>query len=123
MIQKETILNVADNSGAKALRVIGIPHKGKGRVASLGDTVTVSIRGADPQGAVKDHAIERAVIVRTKKEVRRRDGSYIRFDDNAAVVIDKKTGNPQGSRIFGPIAREVRERGFKKIASLAKEVY
>jgi len=123
MIQKETILNVADNSGAKALRVIGIPRKGKARVASLGDVVSVSIRGADPQGVVKDHAIERVVIVRTKKEVRRSDGSYIRFDDNAGVVIDKKTGNPKGSRIFGPVAREVREHGFKKIASLAKEVY
>ena len=123
MIQKETILNVADNSGARAVRVIGIPQKGKARVASLGDAVSVSIRGADPQGVVKDHAIERVVIVRTKKEVRRPDGSYIRFDDNAGVVIDRKTGNPKGSRIFGPVAREVRERGFKKIASLAKEVY
>lgn len=123
MIQKETILNVADNSGAKALRVIGIPRKGKARVASLGDVVSVSIRGADPQGVVKDHAIEWVVIVRTKKEVRRSDGSYIRFDDNAGVVIDRKTGNPKGSRIFGPVAREVREHGFKKIASLAKEVY
>jgi len=123
MIQKETILNVADNSGAKALRVIGIPRKGKARVASLGDVVSVSIRGADPQGVVKDHAIERVVIVRTKKEVRRSDGSYIRFDDNAGVVIDRKTGDPKGSRIFGPVAREVREHGFKKIASLAKEVY
>ncbi len=122
MIQKETTLNVADNSGAKALRVIGIPHKGNTRTASLGDLVTVSVRGADPQGMVKDHAIEWALIVRTKKEVRRSDGSYIRFDDNAGVVIDKK-GNPKGSRIFGPIGREVRERGFKKIASLAKEVY
>lgn len=123
MIQKETILNAADNSGAKALRVIGIPHKGKGRIASLGDIVTVSVRGANPQGTVKDHAIERAVVVRTRKEVRRPDGSYVRFDDNAAVVIDKKTGNPKGSRILGPVAREVRERGFKKIGSLAKEVY
>lgn len=123
MIQKETILNVADNSGAKALRVIGIPRKGKSCVASLGEIVTVSIKGANPQGVVKDHTIEWALIVRTKKEVRRADGSYIRFDDNAGVVIDKKTGNPKGSRIFGPVAREVRERGFKKAASLAKEVY
>lgn len=123
MIQKETILNVADNSGARALRVIGIPRKGKGRTASLGDTVTISVKGADPRGVVKDHAIERVVIVRVKKEVRRSDGSYIRFDDNAGVIIDKKTGNPKGSRIFGPVAREVRERGYKRIASLAKEVY
>jgi len=123
MIQKGTVLNVADNSGAKALKVIGIPHKGKAQTASLGEVVTVSVRGADPQGVVKDHAIEQAVIVRVRKEVRRQDGSYIRFDDNAAVVIDKKTNNPQGSRIFGPVAREVREHGFKKITSLAKEIY
>jgi len=123
MIQRETILNVADNSGAKALRTIGIPRKGRAKVARLGDIVTVSIRGADPQGVVKDHAIEWVVIVRTKKEVKRSDGSYIRFDDNAGVVIDKKTGNPKGSRILGPIAREVKERGYRKIASLAKEVY
>lgn len=123
MIQRETILNVADNSGAKALRTIGIPRRGRAKVARLGDIVTVSIRGADPQGVVKDHAIEWVVIVRTKKEVKRSDGSYIRFDDNAGVVIDKKTGNPKGSRILGPIAREVKERGYRKIASLAKEVY
>jgi large subunit ribosomal protein L14 len=123
MIQRETFLAVADNSGAKALRVIGIPRRGKARVASLGDVVTISVRGADPRGVVKDHAIEHAAIVRTRKEVRRPDGSYIRFDDNAGVIIDKKNGNPKGSRIFGPVAREVRERGFKKIASLAKEVY
>jgi len=123
MIQKETILNVADNSGAKALRIIGIPRRGNARTASLGDIVTVSIRGVDSQGVVKDHAIEWALIVRAKKEVRRSDGSYIRFGDNAGVVIDRKTGNPKGSRILGQVAREVRERGFKKIASLAREVY
>lgn len=123
MIQKETMLVAADNSGAKFLRVIGIPHRGSSRVAGVGDVVTVAIHGADPHGVVKDHAIEQAVVVRTHKEVRRLDGSYIRFDDNAGVVVDKKTGNPKGSRVFGPIAREVRERGFKKIASLAKEVY
>ncbi len=123
MIQKETILVAADNSGAKALRVIGIMHRGKVRTASLGDVVTVSVRGADPRGVVKDHAIEEAVIVRARKEVRRADGSYIRFDDNAGVIIDKKGGTPKGSRIFGPVAREVRERGFKRVASLAREVY
>jgi large subunit ribosomal protein L14 len=123
MIQKETILVAADNSGAKALRVIGILHRGRARTSSLGDTVAVAIRGADAHGVVKNHAIEHAIIVRTKKEVRRKDGSYIRFDDNAGVVIDKKTGNPKGSRILGPVAKEVRECGYKKIASLAKEVY
>lgn len=122
MIQKETILVATDNSGAKRLRVIGIPKRSLSHRASLGDVVSVVVRGADPRGVVKDHGIERAVIVRVRKEVRRPDGSYIRFDDNAGVIIDK-TGNPKGSRIFGPIAREVRERGYKKIASLAKEVY
>lgn len=122
MIQKESILVAADNSGAKKLRVIGIPQKGRARIAVIGDVVTVAIRGADPNGLVKDHAIERAVMVRTRKEVRRPDGSYVRFGDNAAVVIDKQ-GDPKGSRVFGPIAREVKERGFKKIASLAKETY
>ncbi|NIT03824.1 50S ribosomal protein L14 [Candidatus Saccharibacteria bacterium] len=122
MIQKESILVAADNSGAKKLRVIGIPHRGKSRVAKLGDVVTVSIRGADPNGVVKDHAVERAVVVRTRKEVGRPDGTYIRFDDNAAVVIDKQ-GNPKGSRVFGPIARELKDRGFRRIVSLAKEIY
>ncbi len=122
MIQKESMLAAADNSGAKRLRVIGLPGRSLSRFASLGDVVTVSIHGADPNGVVKDHAIERVVLVRMRKEVRRPDGSYIRFDDNAGVVVDK-TGNPKGSRVFGPIAREVRERGFKKIASLAKEVF
>ena len=122
MIQRETMLAAADNSGAKKLRVIGIPRRGSSRVAYLGDIVSIAVRGADPHGAVKDHGIERAVIVRTRKEVRRSDGSYIRFDDNAGVIIDKQ-GNPKGSRVLGPIAREVRERGFKKIASLAPEVY
>ena len=122
MIQKESILIAADNSGAKRLRVIGILSRGNARTASIGDVVTVSIRGANPNGVVKDHAIERAVIVRTRKEVGRSDGSYVRFDDNAAVVIDKQK-NPKGSRVFGPIAREVKDRGFKKIGSLAKEIY
>ncbi len=122
MIQRETELVAADNSGAKKLRVIGLPGRSQSRVASVGDVVSVAVHGADPHGVVKDHGIERAVIVRVRKEVRRPDGSYIRFDDNAGVIIDK-TGNPKGSRVLGPIAREVRDRGFRKIASLAKEVY
>lgn len=122
MIQKETMLVAADNSGAKLLRVIGIPRKGNAHWATVGDVVSVAVRGADPNGIVKDHALETAVVVRVRKEVRRPDGSYVRFDDNAGVVIDK-TGNPKGSRVLGPIAREVRERGYKKIASLAQEVY
>ena len=122
MIFRESILVAADNSGAKKLRVIGIPRRGNVKNASIGDVVNVAIRGADPTGIVKDHAKEIAVIVRTRKEVRRTDGTYIRFGDNAAVVIDKQ-GNPKGSRVFGPIAREIKDRGYRKIASLAKEIY
>jgi len=122
MIQKETVIRAADNSGAKLLRVIGILRKGNARTATLGDIVSVAVRGAQPHGIVKDHAKEQAVVVRLRKEVRRSDGSYVRFGDNAGVVIDK-SGKPKGSRVLGPIAREVRERGYKKIASLAPEVY
>jgi large subunit ribosomal protein L14 len=121
MIQHRSILNVADNSGAKRLMVIGIPGKSKQRFAYLGDIVTATVKKSDPQGSVKDHEIIKAVLVRSKKETRRVDGSYIRFDENAGVVIDNN-GNPRGSRIFGPIAREIREKGFFKIASLAPEV-
>ena len=121
MIQSRSIINVADNSGAKKLMMIGIPGRGNKKIARLGDVVTGVVKLAAPQGSVKDSEIVRAMIVRTKKEARRRDGSYIRFDENAAVVIDNH-GNPRGSRIFGPIAREVRERGFIKISSLATEV-
>lgn len=120
MIQTRTILDVADNSGAKALRVIGVPGSNK-RKATIGDVVTVVVRGADPTGNVADHEIVKAVVVRTRKEVGRSDGVYVRFDDNAAVVIDNQK-NPRGTRIFGPVAREVRDRGFGKIASLAAEV-
>ncbi|OGC53976.1 50S ribosomal protein L14 [candidate division WWE3 bacterium RIFCSPHIGHO2_01_FULL_48_15] len=122
MVQKETMLVAADNSGAKFLRVIGIPKKGQARFATVGDIVSVAVHGADPNGIVADHAKEIAVVVRVAKEVRRRDGSYVRFDDNAGVVIDK-AGEPKGSRVLGPIAREVRERGYKRIASLAQEVW
>ena len=120
MIQKQTILDVADNSGAKKVMCIGIPGSNK-KTASLGDIITVTVKEALPGGEVKKHELARAVVVRTKKEVRREDGSYIRFDDNAVVMINK-SGNPRGTRIFGPIAREVKEKGFGKIASLAKEV-
>lgn len=122
MIQVGTVLNVADNSGAKMLKVIGIPGNSKVRFASVGDIVTVTIRGASSTGQVKDHTMMKAVIVRTRKEIRRKDGSYVRFDENAAVVIDK-TKNMIGTRVFGPIAREIRDRGFVKIVSLAKEVW
>lgn len=122
MVQHRSILKVADNSGAKNVYVIQ-PLGGSGRrKASLGDVVVGVVRGAISTGQVKNKEIIRAVIVRTKKEKRRDDGSYIKFDDNAAVIIDKE-GNLRATRIFGPIAREVRDRGFSKIISLAAEVW
>ncbi len=122
MVQVGTVLNVADNSGAKKLKLIGIPGSSGRRFATVGDTVSAVVSGATAAGALKDHTIIRALIVRTRKEVRRKDGSYIRFDDNAAVVISKDK-NMVGTRVFGPIAREIRDEGFLKIASLAKEVW
>ena len=122
MIQVGSRLKVADNSGAKLLEVIGIPGASRIRFARIGDIVTVAIKGASSTGTVKDHTMMKAVIVRTRKEIRSKDGSYIRFDDNAAVVIDK-TKNMIGTRVFGPIAKEIRDRGYLKIISLAKEVW
>lgn len=121
MVQHRSILTVADNSGALKLMLIHV--KVKRKVAYAGDTITGVVKGADPQGQVKDGEIVKAVIVRTKKEKRRNDGSYIRFTDNAAVLIDnEKDKNPRSTRIFGPVAREVKDSGFSKIASMAKEV-
>lgn len=122
MVQLRTILIPADNSGAKKLRVIHIYGGSRRTYGTVGEVVAAVVDQADPNGVVKDSEIVRVVIVRTKKEVRRPDGTYIRFDDNAGVVVDKD-GNPRGTRVFGPIAREVREAGFNKIASLAKEMY
>lgn len=122
MIQRQTRLISADNTGAKQLMVIGIPGASDKRVVRLGDIVTVVVKGASPEGTVKDHEIAKAVVVRTHKEQRRLDGSYIRFDDNAGVIIGKDN-NPVGTRIFGPIARELREKGFMKVVSLAAEVW
>src|SRR3989344_9580140 len=122
MLQLRSILELAENGGARRLRLINIPGAWKRKWAYIGDIVTAVVDQADPNGVVKDSEIVKAVIVRTRKETGRNDGSYIRFDDNAAVIIDPKTGDPRGSRIFGPIAREVRDRGFNKIASLATEV-
>ncbi|KKU56904.1 50S ribosomal protein L14 [Candidatus Amesbacteria bacterium RIFCSPLOWO2_02_FULL_48_11] len=122
MIQLRSILTLADNCGAKRLLVIGVMGGWKKTYGYLGDIVTAVVDQADPIGVVKDSEIVKAVIVRTRKEKGRKDGSYIRFDDNAAVVIDPKTKDPRGTRIFGPIAREVKEAGFNKIASLAAEV-
>lgn len=122
MVQVGTVLKVADNSGAKKLKLIGIPGSSRIRFASVGDIVTVAVSGADSAGSVKDHSVAKAVIVRTRKEFRRKDGSHIRFDDNAAVLITKDK-SMVGSRVFGPVARELREAGFLKIISLAKEVW
>lgn len=121
MIQLRTILILADNSGAKKLRLIHVYGGSKRKYARIGDLVGAVVDQADPTGVVKDSEYVQAVIVRTAKEMGRPDGSYIRFDDNAAVVVDKE-GNPRGTRIFGPIAREIKERGYAKIASLAQEV-
>lgn len=122
MVQHRSMLNVADNSGARIIQVIQ-PLGGSGkRKASLGELVVGVVKLANPNGQVKDSEIIRAVIVRTKKEVRRDDGSYVKFDENAAVVIDKD-GNLRATRVFGPIAFEVKEKGFIKIASLAPEVW
>jgi len=122
MVQHRTRLSVADNSGAKILQVIQ-PLGGSGkRKATLGQVVVAVVKGANPNGQVKDHEITRVVIVRCKKELRRDDGSYIKFDDNAGVVIDND-GNLRCTRIFGPIAKEVRDAGFSKIISLAQEVW
>ncbi len=122
MIQQETRVKVADNSGARELLVIHVMGGSMRRYGSIGDIVVATVKSAAPQGAVKKSEIVKAVIVRVAKEWRREDGSYIRFDDNAAVILDNDGQNPKGSRIFGPVARELREKGFMKIVSLAPEV-
>ena len=123
MIQLRSKLKPADNTGAKQLRVILVHGGSKRRFGKIGDLITASVISADPQSQVKKGEKVKAVIVRTKKELRRPDGSYIRFDDNAAVIIESfKNVNPRGTRIFGPIAREIKDKGFAKIASLAPEV-
>lgn len=122
MVQMGTILNVADNSGAKKLKLIGIPGSSRRKFASLADIVVCAVKGASSTGVVKDHGVVKAVIVRTRKEVRRKDGSYVRFDDNAAVVVDDE-GMPKGTRVFGPVARELRDNGYLKIVSYAPEVW
>lgn len=121
MIQQESNLVVADNSGAKLIQCIRVLGGSKRRYAKLGDVIIASVKQATPQGAVKAKEVVRAVVVRTKQEFRRPDGSYIRFDENAAVVIDKNN-MPRGTRVFGPVARELRDRDFLKIVSLAPEV-
>ncbi len=121
MIQAGTNVTIADNSGARQGRVFKVPTGSKRRYAFLGDVVILSVKSAEPRKAVKKKAVVTGVVVRQKVAYRRKDGSYIRFDDNAVVLIDKK-GEPVGGRVFGPIPREISERGYQKISSLAPEV-
>lgn len=122
MIQTESRLKVADNSGAKEVLCIRTLGGYRKRYAHVGDIIVASVKSSSPHMPIKKGDVVRAVIVRTKKEIRRKDGSYLRFDDNACVIIDKEKKEPKGTRVFGPIAREVRRAGFTKIASLAPEV-
>ena len=122
MIQMRSILDVADNSGARKIAIINPIGGSTGRYARLGDIVTASVKEATPESNVKKGQVVKAVIVRTVKEVGREDGSYIRFDDNAAVILEPDTQNPRGTRIFGPVARELRDKQYMKIVSLAPEV-
>ena len=121
MVQMQSYLNVADNSGAKRVQCIKVLGRSKRKTASVNDIIVVAVKDAIPNAAIKKGAVQRAIIVRTNKEYRRVDGTYIRFDDNACVIVDA-SGSPQGKRIFGPVARELREADYMKIISLAPEV-
>jgi len=121
MIQAETMLKVADNSGARRILCLSTLGGGVGKTATIGDVISATVKEAEPESKITKGKVIQAVIVRTKKEIRRRDGSYIRFDDNAAVIIDRQ-GEPIGTRVFGPVGRELREKKFMKIISLAPEV-
>ena len=121
MIQMQTSLEVADNSGARRVEMIMPIGGATGKIASLGDRIKVTVKEASPDGTIKKGTVQDAVIVRTRKEVRRADGTYVRFDQNAAVLI-KEDGTPIGTRVFGPVARELRDKNFMKIVSLAPEV-
>lgn len=124
MLQLRTMLNVADNTGAKKVQMIGVPKKGNRKLAYLGEVITGVVKEALPFGQVKKGEVVYAVIVRTRKEKGRPDGSYIRFDDNACAILQSKdVKDPKGTRIFGPIAKEIKDNGFNKIASLAEEIY
>src|ERR1700684_3573994 len=122
MIQNETRLRVADNSGAREILVIRVRGGSRRRSAGVGDTITATVKTANPQGAVKKGEVVTAVVVRTKKSYGRDDGTYIGFDENAAVIIERASGSPRGTRIFGPVARELRDRNYMRIVSLAPEV-
>jgi large subunit ribosomal protein L14 len=121
MIQQESVLKVADNTGGKEILCIRVMGGSTRKYGTVGDVIMAAVQGAAPGGSVKKGDVVKAVVVRTKKEIHRSDGSFIRFDDNAAVILDQQK-NPKGTRIFGPVARELREKGFMKIVSLAPEV-
>jgi large subunit ribosomal protein L14 len=118
----KTILKVADNTGAKTLQCIRVLGGSKKRYGRIGDIIVGVIKEAEPRREIKKHDVVRALIIRTKKELKRKDGSFIRFDDNACVILEGKTKDPKGGRIFGPVPREIKEKGFEKVASLAKEL-
>ncbi|MBI2042273.1 MAG: 50S ribosomal protein L14 [Candidatus Nealsonbacteria bacterium] len=122
MIQNRTLLNVADNTGAKALQCVQILRGTRHRYATIGDIIVGVVKKAEPRKIVKKHEVVRAVVVRQKKEYAREDGTYVRFDDNACVILEAKTKEPKGGRIFGPLPREIKEKGFDKIAALAPEI-
>jgi len=121
MIQAETLLKVADNTGAKLVQCIKVLGGSKRRYASVGDVIVVSVKLATPKAIAKKKSVQKAVVVRVKKEIRRKDGSYVRFDENAVVILNTE-GVPRGTRVFGPIPRELKDRGYQKIISLAPEV-
>lgn len=121
MIQPQTLLNVADNTGAKKVMCIKVLGGSKRKYAGVGDVIVVAVKAAAVKGVVKNHTVQRAVVVRTKNNIRRKDGSYLRFDDNAVVIVSPE-GAPKGTRVFGPIARELRAKGYQKIISQAPEV-
>lgn len=122
MLQVRSLIKIADNTGAQIVNVFSVNGKNARRFAGVGDIVAGSVRKVSPGGQVKKGDKVHALIVRTRKEIRRKDGSYIRFDENAGVLVDKEKGEPRGTRIFGPIAREIRDKGFNKIVSMAPEV-
>lgn len=122
MIQLRTLLKVVDNTGAKLLQCIHVFDGSHKRYGKVGDVIVGTVKEAEPRREIKKHDVVRALIVRQKKELRRADGSYIRFDDNACIILDGKTRDPKGGRIFGPVAREIKEKGFEKIAALAEEL-
>lgn len=122
MIQPRTMLNVADNSGAKVVQCFHVLGGTKRRYAQIGDIIVASVKEAEPRKLVKKHDVVRAVIVRQKKAFARKDGTYIRFDDNAVVILEAQTKNPKGGRISSPIAREIKEKGFEKVAAMATDL-